>query len=103
MRQADLLRDVRYESRVSKAVDEAILKWPGAERAWLAVEHVLSHDPLSNGAAITESGTKKAFVFHGAQSVGIPDVTVIFSATSELVIVYDAEFKKSRFPFQGNA
>jgi len=102
VRQLSLLRDVRLENRVSKAVDEAILKWSSAERAWEAVEYTLCRDP-ARGYPLDESGRTRAFVFHGARSIAMPDVIVIYSITDELVWIRDAQFKESRFPYHGTA
>jgi hypothetical protein len=102
VRQLNLLRDVRLESRVSEAVDEAILKWPSVERAWETVEYILCHDP-ANWYPLDEAGKMRAFVFHGARSIPMPDIILIYSMTDELVWVYDAQFKESRFPFHGTA
>lgn len=103
MRPGRLLRDVRLETRVSVAVDEAILRWQGAERSWEAVEYVLTHDPTI-GKALSESGKLRSFVYHGAKSVCMPDIAVIYEIPDDrVIIVHDAEFKDSRFPFQGTA
>ena len=100
MRRPNLFRDIRLESRVSDAVDAAIQIWPGAERAWEAVEYTLAHDP-EVGAPLNEAGTVRAFVFHGAQSAGIPDIQVTYRHEASLISVQDALFTQSRFPFHG--
>jgi hypothetical protein len=102
VRQRHLFRDIRQERRVSDAVDDAIQRWPAAERAWEAVEFTLAHDP-DRGTALNESGTLRAFVFHGAQSASMPDISVTYQVHGEIITIHDAQFQKSRFPFHGNA
>jgi hypothetical protein len=101
-RQHHLFRDIRLDRRVSDAVDAAIPKWAGAERAWEAIEFTLSHDQLA-GVSLNEAGTLRAFVFHGAQSASIPDISVTYTSDGELTTIHDAQFIPSRFPFHGSS
>lgn len=95
------LRDIRLEDRARRAVDEAIQRWCGAERAWSAIEWALIHDPFA-GASLVESGRIRAFIFVGAASVEWPDVRVIYEATKELIIIHDATFEDAKARFVGH-
>jgi hypothetical protein len=97
-----LFRDFRLEDRVAAAIDEAYLRWQAAERAWLAIEFVLNNDP-GVGTPLIETGRIRSFFFHGAKSIDMPDVTVIYEATENLVVVHDATFEDAKAPFAGRA
>jgi hypothetical protein len=84
------------------AVDSAIMQWEDAERAWLAMEWTLSHDPQV-GVPLREGGNMRGFVYRGARSVGQPDVQVIYELTKHEIIVRDVVFSDAKASQAGHA
>jgi hypothetical protein len=90
------------DSRVSRAVDDAKLRWPRADDAWEAITWVIARDPFI-GVAVTESGKVRSFTFDGAKSIGLPTVTILYEIQPTVVVVLDAVFKDSEFTRPGRA
>lgn len=85
-----------------RAVDEAESKWPRANDAWDAITWTVVREPHL-GEAITESGNVRQFTFDGAQSIGMPTVTVVYEMTHTEIIVHAARFEDSKFRISGTA
>jgi hypothetical protein len=83
-------------------VDSAIVRWEDAERAWLAIEWTLSHDPQV-GRPLREGGNIRGFVYRGARSIGQPDVHVIYELTTHEIIVRDVVFSDADASRAGHA
>ena len=99
-----MMHGVRLEPRVSEAIDEAMLKWPAADRAWEAIEFTLAHDPVAAGVALVESGKRRMLVFHGAKSIGMPSITVLYELSDgNPITIYDVKFEEPKAPFAGRA
>jgi hypothetical protein len=77
------------------AVDSAVQEWGDAERAWLAIEWALARDPHV-GVPLTEKGNIRGFVYHGARSIGQPDVWVIYEIEQDEILVRDAMFSDAK-------
>ena len=90
------------DSRVSRAVDDASLRWPRANDAWEAITWVIARDPLI-GVAVTESGKVRSFTFDGAKSIGLPTVTVLYEIEPTVIVVRDAVFRDAEFTRPGRA
>jgi hypothetical protein len=84
------------------AVDSAVERWDDADRAWLAIEWTLSHDPQI-GVPLQEGGNVRGLVYRGARSIGQPDVEVIYEWTRDEVIVRDAVFSDAKASWAGHA
>jgi hypothetical protein len=96
------VRSVIEDSRVSRAIDDAKLRWPRAEDAWEAITWVIARDPLI-GAAVTESEKIRSFTFDGAKSIGLPTVTVLYEMQDLVIVVHDALFQEPKFSQAGRA
>jgi hypothetical protein len=96
------VRSVIEDSRVSRAIDDAKLKWPRAGDAWDAVVWVIARDP-SIGRPLTESGNVRSFTFDGAKSIGLPTVTVLYEVQHIVIVVHDALFQEPTFAQAGRA
>jgi hypothetical protein len=99
---ASLVRTVVLESVSQKAVDCACNTWEDAERAWVAIEWTLAHDPAV-GVPLSEQGNVRGFLYDGAQSIGQPDIEVIYEIQPDAIIVRSAEFKNPKASFAGRA
>ena len=97
------MRDVREEPLVQRAVDAAYRRWPRTEEAWEAVTWALARDPYSAGPPLSESGLVRAFVFDGAQSIGLPTVRAVYVIEPAVVIVRAAVFEDSIHMYAGRA
>jgi hypothetical protein len=95
-------RTVVLESVVQRAVDSACDRWSDAERAWIAIEWVLVRDPHI-GVPLTEGGDIRGFLYDGAQSIGQPDVEVIYEIQQDVIIVQSAVFRDAKASFAGSA
>jgi hypothetical protein len=91
---------VVLDSTVLRALESACHRWSGTEIAWEAIEWVLAHDSLV-GRALNESGSVRAFIYDGANSIKQPDITVTYVLTVNEIIVKIAEFKNAKAPFAG--
>jgi hypothetical protein len=96
------VRSIIEDSRVSRAIDDAKMRWPRAEDAWEAITWVIVRDPLI-GIAVTESGNVRSFTFDGAKSIGLPTVTVVYETQHLVIVVQDALFQEPRFAQAGRA
>ena len=94
------MRTVILEPVAQQAVDSACDKWEDAERAWTAIEWALAHDP-GVGVPLSEQGDVRGLVYDGAQSIGQPDVEVIYEIQQEAIIVRSAEFRNPKASFAG--
>jgi hypothetical protein len=97
---ASLARTVVLETVAQKAVDSACDKWEGAELAWTVIEWTLAHDPLV-GMPLTEHGNVRGFLYDGAQSIGQPDLEVIYEIQQDAIIVRSAIFTNPKASFAG--
>lgn len=95
-------RDIALDDPVAEAVDDACLRWPGADLAWQVVEWGLAHDPQI-GLALNESGTVRAFIYDGAKSIGQPDIQVIYEIEGDRIIVRKATFSEPKLGYAGRA
>lgn len=84
------------------AVDAAQTKWSDAERAWLAVEWALARDPLV-GVPLVESGAIRGFIYRGAQSIGQPDIEVIYRKSPHDVVIESAVFSDAKASQAGHS
>lgn len=75
-------------------------RWTAAERGWLTVEYVIVYDP-NVGTPLSEFGNVRSFVFHGARSIDMPDIHVIYEMSLELIIVHDAKFEDAKASSHG--
>ena len=90
------------DSLVSRAVDNAKLRWSRADDAWDTVVWVLARDPTL-GIPITESGNSRSFSVEGARSIDLPTVTVVYEMTPLAVEVRDAKFEDAKSTRAGKA
>ena len=93
-------RTVILESVAQQAVDSACDKWEDAERAWMAIEWALARDPHV-GVLLSEGGNVRGLLYHGARSIGQPDVEVIYEIQQDAIIVRSAIFKDAKANFAG--
>jgi hypothetical protein len=96
------VRGVIEDSRASRAVDDAKLRWPRADDAWNAVTWVLARDP-EIGMPLNESGTTRAFTLDGARSIGLPTVTVVYVFDPNTVVIRDVLFEEATYGQSGLA
>jgi hypothetical protein len=59
------------------SLDYVCEHWEGAEKAWWAIEWVLSRDP-SVGPLLTDKAEVRGFQYDGARSIKQPDLYVIY-------------------------
>lgn len=88
-------RTVILDTVVRNVLDSAERKWSDAERAWIAVEWTLAHDPYV-GVPLTEKGDVRGFRYDGARSIGQPDIEVIYVIQEHEIIVRDAVFSDAK-------
>jgi hypothetical protein len=93
-------RTVVLESVAQQAVDSACDKWEDAERVWRAIEWALARDPAV-GVPLTEQGNVRGLLYDGAQSIGQPDVEVIYEIQQDAIIVRSAIFRNPKASFAG--
>jgi hypothetical protein len=93
-------RTVVLESVAQQTVDSACDTWEDAERAWVAIEWTLAHDPAI-GVPLTEQGNVRGFLYDGAQSIGQPDIEVIYEIQQDAIIVRSAVFRNPEASFAG--
>lgn len=93
-------RTVILDTVAQKAVDSACDKWEDAERAWIAIEWTLAHDPAV-GVPLTEQGNIRGFPYDGARSIGQPDIEVIYEIQQDVIIVRSAVFRDAKATFAG--
>lgn len=75
-----------FESReAEESVNAALERWARAEDAWEAVKWVICRDP-EFGTPLTESGWTRSFTLHGARSIGLPSVTVVYEIGVALTV-----------------
>jgi hypothetical protein len=96
------VRSVIEDSRVSRVIDDAKLKWQRADDAWDAISWIIAREP-EIGRPITESGYTRSFTLDGAKSIELPTVTVLYEVTAMAVIVHDARFEDAKFTQAGRA
>jgi hypothetical protein len=93
-------RTVILESVAQQAIDSGCDRWEDGERAWLAIEWALAHDPTV-GVPLTEPGNIRGLLYDGARSIGQPDVEVIYEIREDTIIVKSAVFKDAKSAFAG--
>jgi hypothetical protein len=93
-------RTVILETVAQQVVDSACDKWEDAERAWIAIEWALAHDPAV-GVPLTEGGNVRGLLYDGARSIGQPDVEVIYEIQQDAVVVRSAVFTDAKASFAG--
>jgi hypothetical protein len=93
-------RTVILEPVAQQAFDSACDNWEDAERAWMAIEWALARDPHV-GVSLTEGGNVRGLLYDGAQSIGQPDVEVIYEIQQNANIVRAAMFKDAKTRFAG--
>jgi hypothetical protein len=57
------------------------------------VTWALARDPTV-GEPLSESGKARAFTFHGARSIDMPTITVLYEIQPTLIIIYNARFEE---------
>jgi hypothetical protein len=92
---ANPVRTVVLNAAAQDALDSAATKWEDTERAWIAIEWALAHDPLV-GVPLNEKGNVRGLVYDGARSISQPDVSVIYEITEHEIIVQDAVFSDAK-------
>ena len=85
------MRTVRQEISVDAAVDFASQKWARGRDAWDAMIWALARDP-SRGVAVSPSGNTRTLTLHGAASIYLPTVTVLYVFDANTVTVFDVHF-----------
>ena len=70
------------------------------ERVWRAIEWALARDPAV-GVPLTEQGNVRGLLYDGAQSIGQPDVEVIYEIQQDAIIVRSAIFRNPKASFAG--
>jgi hypothetical protein len=96
------MRTLVEQPAVQAAVDGARDRWPRGHDAWEAVTWVLSRDPII-GRPLTESGKTRAFTLEGAQSIGLPTVTVVYEDQAPYIVVHEAKFQDAKAHNAGHA
>ena len=96
------MHSIVEDSRVSRAIDDAKMRWPRADDAWEAITWVIARDPFI-GVAVTESGNVRSFTFDGAKSIGLPTVTILYEVQPTVIVVRDAVFQEPEFARAGRA
>jgi hypothetical protein len=97
------VRTRRHEPAAAKSFDLACEKWERAEEVWNAMEWNLARDPKV-GHVLSESGSVRAYLIQGAQSVGWPTLTVIYTIEAEdLIVIHEATFETAGHYQAGNA
>ncbi len=84
-------RQIVEQDAVRRALNNADDDWDRANDAWEAATWVMAHDP-GVGAAVTESGKTRSFVFQGSISNGMPSLTVLYEDQDPYLIVHEVEF-----------
>jgi hypothetical protein len=88
-------RQLIESEAVRKAVNDAEQQWSRANDAWETVTWVVAHDP-DVGVSLTESGKTRSFALHGAQSVGLPDLTIVYEDRDPFILIHAALFSDSK-------
>lgn len=94
--------ELREETRVSNAVQEASERWARAHEAWEFVTWLIARDP-SCGSRLTESGDLRVLFWGGGRSIGMPDIRVTYRVSDNLVELEDAKFSEAKYAFAGRA
>jgi hypothetical protein len=97
-----MLRSVVYGGAASNACDDATERYDRAEDAIKTVEWTLAHDPQI-GAPLNEAGTIRSVTLDGAQSIGLPTVTVVYEVDAETITIHDMKFEDSKYAAAGRA
>lgn len=97
-----VVKTIRHEKDADDALDEAILKWPGAEDVWEAATWTISRDPVA-GMPLTESGNVRAYTIPGAQSADWPTLTVFYRIDGETISIETAKFETAKYVKAGHA
>lgn len=85
---------------VRQSLESACDKWTGTEIAWEAIEWVLSHDSQV-GRSLNESGSLRALIYDGANSIKQPDIEVTYMIEIYEIVVKTAEFKDAKAYYAG--
>lgn len=96
-------RDIREDSPVAEALDDAMDRWPRTLDAWEALTWNLAHDPEDQSVPLTECGTIRALVVQGARSNGWPTITVVYTYNDDYVTIRAARFTEPRAMASGRA
>lgn len=97
-----MLRGIFESSAVSKARDEAELRWPRAIDSWESLTFVLTHDP-EFGVIVPESANMRAVVWEGAKANGTPTIKALYTFDDNDIHVLKAEFSDAKSHFVGHA
>lgn len=90
------------ENAARKALDDALLKWDGAETAWEAATWIVLHD-TEVGRAVTESGKTRSYTYEGARSIKQPTITLLYELRDGVMHIHDAIFKEAPYGQVGRA
>jgi len=93
---------VREQGRVSRAIDDAEIRWSGADLVWQAIQWTLARDPHA-GVALNSSGSLRGFIFEGARSRDMPTAEVVYRIEADNILVEDIVFKDSQYAQAGRA
>jgi hypothetical protein len=96
------MRSVREDTAVSEAVDNARERWSRTDDAWDSVIWALSRDPAV-GEPLSEGGRARALTFHGATSIDMPTIIVIYEFDAQLVTIRSVHFEAAEATHAGRA
>lgn len=96
------MRTVRQDACVDEALATALEKWARAEEILEIAIWTIARDPAV-GTPLTESGHNRILIIAGAESAGLPTLTIQYTYDDEVVTVYEALFEKSKYRHEGRA
>jgi len=90
---------VVLSTSVRQSLESACDKWAGTEIAWV-IEWVMSHNSHV-GRPLNESGSLRAFIYDGANSINQPDIEVTYMVEVYEIVVKTAEFNDAKAHYAG--
>lgn len=94
--------EIVEEPRVTEALHEAEARWARARDQWEAVTWAVARDP-EFGSPLTESGRTRLAVIHGARSIDLPTIELVYEIAPPWIVAHSVSFSDATAMQAGRA